>query len=275
MTHCMCCGKDFKYFKNFLNHFRRCEPIYLYILPEFYKKTPEKINNIFNDKYKIIKNDKNHKLKYGCDICGKIYNHKNYLYQHRKSYCKQKITNSEYQNQELNELVEKKQKILENELDELNNFTKKKQKIIEHKLNKLNQLTEEKIEFENNIIKSEEKQEENIIEEVQPELIKHNNKTKFVKNKRISNAIKEQVWFKYIGNLCKAKCVCCNDKIITAFYFECGHVIPESCGGKNTVDNLRPICGFCNRCMGTQIMTEYMENNCLKKTKNWYGINSE
>ena len=37
---------------------------------------------------------------------------------------------------------------------------------------------------------------------------------------------------------------------ISVFSFEVGHNIPESKGGKTTINNLIPICGDCNRSMG-------------------------
>ncbi len=40
----------------------------------------------------------------------------------------------------------------------------------------------------------------------------------------------------------------CRNKI-SAFDYECGHNIPESKGGKTTLDNLVPICARCNRSM--------------------------
>lgn len=37
---------------------------------------------------------------------------------------------------------------------------------------------------------------------------------------------------------------------MSVFDFECGHNVPESKGGKTTLDNLVPICARCNRSMG-------------------------
>jgi hypothetical protein len=38
--------------------------------------------------------------------------------------------------------------------------------------------------------------------------------------------------------------------VVKDFAFEVGHNIPESKGGRTTIDNLIPICGECNRSMG-------------------------
>lgn len=45
--------------------------------------------------------------------------------------------------------------------------------------------------------------------------------------------------------------------------FECGHVISVAEGGNNHLSNLRPICGPCNRAMGTQHMFDYMREHGL------------
>lgn len=41
--------------------------------------------------------------------------------------------------------------------------------------------------------------------------------------------------------------------------FECGHVVSEKDGGNMSVDNLKPICGQCNRSMGSQNMNDYVK----------------
>ena len=46
-----------------------------------------------------------------------------------------------------------------------------------------------------------------------------------------------------------------NDKNL--YSFECGHVVSEKNGGKPTIDNLRPICSFCNKSVGTMNMEEF------------------
>ena len=43
--------------------------------------------------------------------------------------------------------------------------------------------------------------------------------------------------------------------------FECGHVKAKTNGGKNSVENLRPICGICNKSMGTNHMYDFMVQN--------------
>jgi len=43
---------------------------------------------------------------------------------------------------------------------------------------------------------------------------------------------------------------------MTPFHFEVGHNIPRSKGGLNDIDNLRPICGNCNRSMSDSYTIE-------------------
>jgi len=71
------------------------------------------------------------------------------------------------------------------------------------------------------------------------------------KKKVISKKLREEVWLKYFGKKFSSKCPiqwCTRE--ISVFAFEVGHNIPESKGGKTTIDNLIPICGDCNRSMG-------------------------
>lgn len=95
---------------------------------------------------------------------------------------------------------------------------------------------------------------------------------KYKNNKSIPQAIRKLVWFKYVGcNKPSAKCYCCNVTPITFFDFECGHVIAKSKGGENTVENLRPICGLCNRSMGNQHMTEFQSEHGLLNKKSVFS----
>ena len=77
--------------------------------------------------------------------------------------------------------------------------------------------------------------------------------TVVVKRDVIPKALRSAVWMKYIGNKFESKCYvdwCLID--INPFTFEVGHNIPQSKGGKTTIDNLRPICSQCNKSMGNR-----------------------
>lgn len=70
------------------------------------------------------------------------------------------------------------------------------------------------------------------------------------KKKKIPKALAEQVWITHMGHVFRGKCRIswCKNKI-SVFDYECGHNVPESKGGKTTLDNLVPICARCNRSM--------------------------
>jgi 5-methylcytosine-specific restriction endonuclease McrA len=73
------------------------------------------------------------------------------------------------------------------------------------------------------------------------------------KKTKIPKALREQVWLKCMGETFDGKCKVgwCKNRI-NVFDFQCGHNIPESKGGKTTLDNLLPICTRCNISMGSQ-----------------------
>jgi 5-methylcytosine-specific restriction endonuclease McrA len=76
----------------------------------------------------------------------------------------------------------------------------------------------------------------------------------------IPSVLKKQVWSKYIGNhISTHKCLCCKINDILMNEHHCGHVIPESKGGENTIDNLRPICSGCNLSMGSTNMIDFVK----------------
>lgn len=75
----------------------------------------------------------------------------------------------------------------------------------------------------------------------------------------IPKALRDTVFTTYCKSYDNAQCfVGCGDKI-TPFNFECGHVVSEHNGGKTTIENLRPVCGRCNRSMGTKNMYDFMK----------------
>ena len=74
-----------------------------------------------------------------------------------------------------------------------------------------------------------------------------------MKKDSIPRAVREQVWLVHVGEKFQIPCKvrwCTNT--INVFDFHCGHNIPESKGGKTTVENLIPICSRCNLSMGNQ-----------------------
>lgn len=70
------------------------------------------------------------------------------------------------------------------------------------------------------------------------------------KKKKIPTALRQQAWIKQFG-LPEYKCPVswCQNKI-TPFSFDAGHNIPESKGGKTSIENIIPLCRSCNLGMG-------------------------
>lgn len=80
------------------------------------------------------------------------------------------------------------------------------------------------------------------------------------RKRAIPKTLKRLVWDTYIGSAVGcAKCCCCKARDIFQYEFHCGHVEPESKGGKTSVENLRPICAQCNLSMGARDMNEFMK----------------
>jgi 5-methylcytosine-specific restriction endonuclease McrA len=84
----------------------------------------------------------------------------------------------------------------------------------------------------------------------------------------ISRQLRIEVWKKHIGmEKGEVKCLCCNIFKIQQLNFECGHIVAESLGGSTSIDNLMPICGSCNKSMGTKNPFEFQKILLTKKTK--------
>lgn len=91
------------------------------------------------------------------------------------------------------------------------------------------------------------------------------------RKKKIPIALSEQVWIVHMGRRFEGRCrvTWCKNRI-TVFDYECGHNIPESKGGKTTLDNLVPICARCNRSMGNQYsITEWNARFASRRPKWW------
>jgi ATP-dependent exoDNAse (exonuclease V) alpha subunit len=97
--------------------------------------------------------------------------------------------------------------------------------------------------------------------------IECNQITRFVIHKPIQNSVTRKrraipkmvriaVWAACNGNSWGGKCYVCATEL-DCMHFECGHIVAHSRGGTDTADNLRPICGDCNKSMGTTNLEEY------------------
>jgi 5-methylcytosine-specific restriction endonuclease McrA len=95
--------------------------------------------------------------------------------------------------------------------------------------------------------------------------------SKYIKQK-IPKALREQVWLHWMGKKFEGKCRvkwCSNT--ISVFDWEAGHNIPESKGGKTSLENLRPICSRCNKSMGDQYSIDEWNNLGKDKEKKCGG----
>ena len=92
--------------------------------------------------------------------------------------------------------------------------------------------------------------------------------------KKIPSALREQTWLVYCGNVhFKHKCLVkwC-ENMLTPFNFEVGHNIPESKGGLLNIDNLRPICGKCNKSMADVYTIDEFSELSSRSTNQWEGF---
>ena len=84
------------------------------------------------------------------------------------------------------------------------------------------------------------------------------------KRKSLCSKLRIQVWETYIGQKTKGVCFCCHDKInpIRPFSysntFQAGHIISHANGGKDSIENLIPICRDCNMNMGAENWDDYV-----------------
>lgn len=82
------------------------------------------------------------------------------------------------------------------------------------------------------------------------------------KRRPLSKGLRQAIWNQYIGrDKGESPCWIGCGADITQANFECGHVISVANGGSNHRDNLRPICGACNKAMSTTHMFEWMTNH--------------
>ena len=84
------------------------------------------------------------------------------------------------------------------------------------------------------------------------------------KRKALSQKERQAVWNKWISqSKGEGPCWVGCGGIIYQSAFEAGHVISVAENGNNHISNLRPICGSCNKAMGTQHMFDYMREHGL------------
>jgi hypothetical protein len=77
-------------------------------------------------------------------------------------------------------------------------------------------------------------------------------------NKIIPSTLRHTVWTTHFGKTYEGKCFCCKSIVIEVPTFEVGHIISSNKGGLNTLENLRPVCGQCNKSMGNKNMYDFI-----------------
>jgi len=78
------------------------------------------------------------------------------------------------------------------------------------------------------------------------------------KKKPIPDDIRLAVWRKRNGENLIGPCYCCN-KSISYGKYQAGHIVAERNGGETVVENLEPVCKYCNTSMGTCNLNEYKD----------------
>ena len=84
------------------------------------------------------------------------------------------------------------------------------------------------------------------------------------RRRRIPAAVRFALWNATFGEHKGAgTCFCCG-RSISQQTFEAGHVVAVARGGADSLDNLRPICGPCNKSMGSTNMMEFIDRHKAK-----------
>ena len=75
--------------------------------------------------------------------------------------------------------------------------------------------------------------------------------------KAIPKKIRGEAWKIQFGDSIKGSCFCCKKELDVFDDWHAGHIVSHSNNGKDTADNLRPVCGSCNLSMGTENMDAF------------------
>jgi hypothetical protein len=75
--------------------------------------------------------------------------------------------------------------------------------------------------------------------------------------KAIPKKIRGEAWKIQFGDSTKGACYCCKKELDVFEDWHAGHIIAHTNGGKDTANNLRPLCGSCNLSMGTENMDSF------------------
>ena len=100
--------------------------------------------------------------------------------------------------------------------------------------------------------------EERILSEMEERIRQEQTEARLsTKRKTIPKAVKITLWNKFFGeDNAKGKCEVCQREIKMT-EFDAGHIIAVTNGGSDNLDNLAPVCGTCNKSMGTQNLQDF------------------
>ena len=80
-----------------------------------------------------------------------------------------------------------------------------------------------------------------------------------VKRKAIPKPVKMKLWNQHFTeDNAKGTCQVCSNEIKMSD-FEAGHIIAVANGGTDNIENLTPLCGQCNKSMGTQSVHDFKQ----------------
>lgn len=82
-------------------------------------------------------------------------------------------------------------------------------------------------------------------------------KTETHKRRSIPKRIRGLVWKAHFGEAMTGACYCCNKILEALDDWHAGHIVAHANGGRDNVDNLRPLCISCNLSMGTENMDDF------------------
>jgi len=81
------------------------------------------------------------------------------------------------------------------------------------------------------------------------------------KKRKISKTLKDLLWTQWVGETkATAPCYCCLERGSHTIYmrsFEAAHIVSVANGGDDSLENMRPSCGRCNRGTATKSMDEF------------------
>ena len=81
--------------------------------------------------------------------------------------------------------------------------------------------------------------------------------TEIKKRRAIPKRIRGLVWKDHFGESMSGSCFCCKKILEALDDWHAGHIIAHANGGRDNVENLRPVCISCNLSMGTENMDDF------------------